>query len=159
MIILSATVAPTWQSMHLTFLLPSRLCAAARVTCLPSTGWNSVNFFSCRWQDVQNVLSSSKWSVTTIPPPNAATPSRGTPTRRRGSQRRILRIPCLQVLPSDYCTRTLSVFENWMRPDGAAPPPGGASYLPLFISLASPVPYKNAAVTGYSPGVDGAFSI
>src|SRR5215470_5703287 len=93
MIILSVVVAPIWQSMHLTFLSPSRLCAAARVSRLLSTGWNSVNFFSCRWQAVQNVLFSSRWSVTTMPPPNAAAPSRGTPTRRRGSQRRIVRIP------------------------------------------------------------------
>ena len=52
------------------------------------------------------------------------------------------------TLTSGYCTRTVSVFENWMRPDGAVPPPGGSSYFPLFISLASPVPYKNAAVIG-----------
>ncbi len=79
MIILSLTVAPIWQSMHLTFFAPSRLWAAARVTRLPCTGWNSVNFFSCRWQAVQNVLFSSKWSVTTMPPPNATAPSRGAP--------------------------------------------------------------------------------
>jgi len=39
------------------------------------------------------------------------------------------------ALTSGYFTRTLSVFENWMRPDGAVPPPGGSSYFPLFISL------------------------
>src|SRR5712692_10774752 len=144
--------------MHLTLFSPSRLWAAARVTRLPCTGWNAVNFFSCRWQAVQNVLSSSKWSVITMPPPNVTAPSRGPPTRRRGSQCRILHIPCLLVRMGGYCTRTLTVFENWMRPDGAPPPPGGSSYLPLFISLASPVPYKNAAVIGYSPGVEGAFS-
>src|SRR6266849_5392425 len=65
--------------MHLTLFSPSRLWAAARVTRLPCTGWNSVNFFSCRWQAVQNVLFSSKWSVTTIPPPTPARPGGGAP--------------------------------------------------------------------------------
>src|SRR5262249_45146617 len=66
-------------------------------------------------------------------------------------------IPPVELI-GGYCARTLTVFENRRRPDGAPLPPGGSSYFPLFISFASAVPYINAAVIGYSPGVEGAFS-
>ena len=55
-----------------------------------------------------------------------------------------------------YCTRTRATLENFTRPDGAVFPPAGSTYLPVFSSSASPVPYRNAAVIVYSPGVCGA---
>ena len=58
-----------------------------------------------------------------------------------------------------YCTRMRATFENWMRPEGAVPPLGGSTYFSVFISFASDVPYRNAAVIEYSPGTDGALSI